>query len=278
VHRLSRRQGEAMTPLERFARDGYVLVRDALDLPTVRELRRTFLPVFEMTDARVLHDALLAFKRVRDAFEAPKVQYTLATLLGSPYVVPPYSSIAYNGFGVFHTDTTGAEMAGQTFHRSAHFRLVTAALYLQDNTEAWGGGITLVPGSHRQADPYPTLTRKKHATRTTVQGSRWRTLLKRLSRDRLYDWSAPFASAEGAIDVPSRAGDLVVWDLRIIHRATPKREPPPDAKLALFFNAGADNAITRGPYLDYVRGIPENVFLREGRSRPVSTSGTYTIL
>jgi ectoine hydroxylase-related dioxygenase (phytanoyl-CoA dioxygenase family) len=255
-----------MSLLERFERDGYVLVRDVLDVATVRELRRTFLPVFEMTDARVLHDALLAFKRVRDAFEAPKVQSTLAALLGSPYVVPPYSSVAYNGFGVFHTDTTGAEMAGQTFHQQPGFRLVTAALYLQDNTRAYGGGIRLVPGSHRQPDPYPALTLAKRALRRRVQGSRWRTALQRLSRGWLYDWNAAMESAPGAVDIASRAGDLVLWDVRIIHRATPAPAGPGAGKLALFFMAGRDDALIRGPYLDYVRSLPENVFLRHPRA------------
>jgi hypothetical protein len=266
--------GATVTLLERFERDGYVLVRDALDIPTVRELRRTFLPVFELTDARVLHDALLAFKRVRDAFEAPKVQYTLATLLGSPFVAPPYSSVAYNGFGVFHTDTTGAEMAGQTFHRSPDFRLVTAALYLQDNTRTLGGGITLVPGSHRQPDPYPVLTRDKHARRQLVTGSRWRQAVKRWSGGWLYDWNAPFASAEGAIDIASRAGDLVVWDVRIVHRATPAHGLA--SKLALFFMAARDTAVIRGPYLDYVCSLPENPFLRGQRA--LYATARYTTL
>jgi hypothetical protein len=265
----------------KFERDGYVTIDSIIDARVVRELRSLFLPIFERRKAVVLHDAVLHYPRILDVLRTPRLVQGLTRLLGERFVVPPYSSVAFNGFGLFHTDTTGAEISGQTFHKERDYRIVTVAIYLQDNNE-FGGGIRLVPGSHRQPDRYVELLRRKAEMRQRVGQSRWRRLANWLSRGRLYDWNKPFEEHASGVDIPSKAGDAIIWDLRMAHRASPKRAggPLPDGgKLALFFNCGANNSVTTEAYMSYVRSIPENEFLREPRPTPVAdTTREFVIL
>ena len=70
-----------------------------------------------------------------------------------------------------------------------------------------------------------------------------------------------------------RVGDVVIWDMRVVHRATPQRvakEEPEGGKIALFFTAGSNNDITRNAYMKYVNSLPENAFVAENRALPDS--------
>lgn len=259
-----------------FTRDGYVIVKDVIGPQTVLALRSFFLPMFQQGEAHVLHDAILHYPQIFDVVSTPKLVRVLTSLLGETFVVPPYSSVEFNRFGLFHTDTTGAEISNQTFHKETDFRIVTVAIYLQDNNE-YGGGIRLAPGSHRDLDPYVELTKRKTELRRRVSQSPLRRMLKRLSLGRVYDWNKPFQEHERGIDLPTKAGDAIIWDLRIAHSASPKRAkgPAPDGgKLSIFFNCGANNSITTQAYMKYVVSIPENEFLRRERPLPAQT-GAY---
>ena len=258
-----------------FDEAGWAMVRDVVSRETVRRLREHFVPIFERDGVNVLHDAILHYPDVYDVFRTPALVEALTAVLGRTFVVPPYSSVAYNGFGFFHTDTTGAELSGQTYHKDPGFRILTVGIYLQDN-DAWGGGIRLAPGSHREPDRYVELMKWKAELRRQVAASRVKQLLQRASRGRLYDWGRPFQEHPRGIDIQSKAGDVVMWDLRMAHRASPRRRtgrPGSGGKVALFFNCGVNNAVTTDAYMKYVTSIPENDFLRKERPRPPRTDG-----
>jgi len=260
---------------EKFERDGYVRIAGVVAPDTVRALRAYFLPIFQRRQVRVLHDAILHYPQILDVLSTPTLVKALTALLGENFVVPPYSSVTLDGFGLFHTDTTGAELSGQTYHKREDFRIVTVGIYLQDNNEH-GGGIRLAPGSHREPDRYVALMKWKANVRRRVADSRARRMLQRLSHGRMYDVSRPFEEHERGIDIPSKAGDATIWDLRIAHRASPKRVkgPAPDGgKLSVFFNCGVNNEVTTEAYIKYVMSIPENEFLRKERPRPARPDG-----
>src|SRR3989338_818162 len=164
---------------EKFEKDGYVLISGVLEPDTIQALRQLLEPEFERKQTNVLPDAILEYPQVFDLLSRPQILEVLTALLGRPFVVPPHSSAEYNRFGVFHTDTTGAEMNGKTFPRDKGFRMVTVAIYLQDNTD-YGGGIRLAPGTHVKPDPYIELTRNKAAQRKVFAQSPIRRALKRL--------------------------------------------------------------------------------------------------
>jgi hypothetical protein len=59
-----------------------------------------------------------------------------------------------NYFSSWHCDTTSPEWRGLNFRRDPNFNLVQCAVYLQPNTNEFGGGLTVVPESHLKSDPW----------------------------------------------------------------------------------------------------------------------------
>jgi hypothetical protein len=233
-------------------------------------LRQLLLPEFKKLGTKVLNDGLIHYPEFSDILNQPKLTSALVELLGKPFVVPPHSSAMHESFGVFHTDTTGPELEGHSFHKQKEYRMVTAAIYLQDNNE-YGGGIWLVPGTHRKPDKYVALTLEKKAYRAKVAQSPMRKILKRLSRDRLFNWNASLEDEPGQVNVPTKAGDAVIWDMRLAHRAAPARAAGAQfegGKIGIFFTAGANNAITTKVYMDFVNSLPANAHLRKTRATP----------
>lgn len=255
--------------LNQFNDAGYVLIRDAIDEATVRKLRQIFLSEFKEQKTNVIPDAVIKYPDILQVLRAPKLLDALLAILGKPFVVPPHSSVEHNRYGVFHADTTGAEISGETFHQDPGFRMVTVAVYLQDNNEH-GGGIRLVPGSHRGADIYVDLTKKKTEYRSAFNRSPLKKLLKKLSRGRLFDWDKPFRNHPDERDIDTKAGDALIWDMRIAHRASPQKVKATinGGKIAIFFTAGINTDITNQAYMKYVNSASGNSFLQEARANP----------
>jgi ectoine hydroxylase-related dioxygenase (phytanoyl-CoA dioxygenase family) len=253
-----------------FDEKGYVLVRDVLDAQTVQRLRRLLLEEFKKQSTNVLNDGIIHYPEFSEILKQPKLVSALVELLGKPFIVPPHSSAMHESFGVFHTDTTGPELKGHSFHKQKEYRMVTVAIYLQDNNE-YGGGIWLVPGTHRKPDKYVTLTLEKKAYRDKVAQSPMRKILKRLSRDRLFNWNASLEDEPDQVNVPTKAGDAVIWDMRLAHRAAPAKTAGSQfegGKIGIFFTAGANNAITTKVYMDFVNSLPANAHLQKTRATP----------
>ncbi len=252
---------------QQFEDKGYMLVPGVIGQTTVKALRDFLLPQFEKEKTNVLSDAVIRFPQILDVLKTPKLLEVLGELLGRPFVVPPHSSAEHNRFGVFHADTTGAEISGETFHRDPNYRMVTVAIYLQDNNE-YGGGIRLAPGTHSKLDPYVELTKRKAKIREKFNRSPLQQMLKRLTRGKLYDWDKPFRDHPYGEDIPTKAGDALIWDMRIAHRASPQlvKAQKGGGKISVFFTAGANNDVTKKDYVKYVYSVLGNAHLKKTRS------------
>ena len=262
VARVSALQGVPMQvneDVQRFEEAGYLLIRNVFNKEAIARWRAQFLAELKAQNTRLLVDGIIKYPEMREALSNPRLLQVLGTLLGRPFVVLPLTSVDHNRFGQFHTDTSGAEMEGWSFHKDKNFRIGVVGVYLQDNNE-YGGGLTLVPGSHLLPDPYVALLKRKHEIRKKTDRSFVRRTLKRLSRGRLFSWQDPrLVEFPGAIDVPVKAGDVLMWDLRIVHRATPQKikgEALPGGKIALFYELGADNEPTKRR-LEHMKAIGE---------------------
>jgi len=256
--------------LRNFEEKGYVLIPGVIDSQTIQSLRQLLLGEFKKQNTNVLNDGLFYYPELYALLNRPKLIDALTALLGKPFVVPPHSSAMHDTFGAFHTDTTGAELEGHSFHKQKEYRMVTVAVYLQDNNE-YGGGIRLVPGTHRQPDKYVELTLEKKAYRAKMAKSPVRSLLKRLSRDRLFNWDRSLEEEAGQVNVPSKAGDAVIWDMRLAHRASPAKASGSQfdgGKIGIFYTAGANNVITTKTYMDFVNSLPSNAHLQTTRATP----------
>ena len=222
---------------------GWDLVRGLFDAHEVQLLRDTITAAFAATTAsasapadcgRVVPD-LFTLPEVAALVCVPKLFAAMRRLMGDDLVLLPEHCVHREGFGGWHKDTDMFERAGQVQHWSADFEVFQCAIYLQDNTPLHGGGLSVVPGSHLQ--PRPPVT-----------------LIDPAQRDQWYA-----AQTQQALD--SRAGDLVAFNTRLDHRATPRQAPSPEgAKLALFFIVSRANRHAQ-LYSDFIHRRKDYTYL-----------------
>jgi len=242
-----------------FERDGYLLVSQAFSQAQVAELRSALTRIFDsplqLADqpkrpgpaAGVRMDICARYPELRWLLVHPPMLGALRSLLGDDFVFLPEMSAHDSGFGGWHKDTTAQEKAGLHFHWDPDYLMVEAAIYLQDNNQ-FGGGLEAIPGSHRKPDRYvgnglgfvDKVRDKLDALRLLPMGR----------------------------SLPSRAGDLLLFDFRIDHRATYPRvdspAPPEQRKLAIFFACSRNNRHAAS-YRDYISSRPDYGYMKDHR-------------
>lgn len=221
---------------------------------------------------------ILANTRLRDS---------LVTVLGTDFLILDEMSLHDSFYANWHKDTSAPDLRGYNFFWDPNFNVLQVAIYLQDNADS-GGGLDIVPGSHLLVDEAARAGRERSSVRdegaappadfTPADRSGLRKFVKRtidictLGNAR----SAAIAAISAwnrvrSLDLPvpgfrlspeerlllrgqriiSKAGDVVMFNLRVTHRATPKKAGA-GRKLAIFFTAGANNRATRA-YHEWLR-------------------------
>ena len=145
----------------------------------------------------------------------PEVTRVLRAVLGEGYTVYPNITMRAARYTTWHVDNGFVHKfhAGDASHLDdPEFLHAQCAVYLQDNEPGGaGGGLDVIPGSH-------------------------------LARIRVTDGSLA-AGAEGKramsrpYSIPSRAGDLILFDGRAMHRGTPAAATAEQKKYAIFWGA-----------------------------------------
>jgi hypothetical protein len=236
---------------EKFGEEGYILVPAILTADQVRSLRTFLRPKFDLPGesgpaGNYGRSLVLPFSRYREMrwlfFHEPTVRL-LKSLLGDPFAAGPHDVVHLNGFGRWHKDTTSPELDGHTFHYQDNHLVVTVAYYLQDNTEEYGGGLDVQPGSHLdETDCFVAQRRKRmEAARAGLLQKTLRKLTGRATAQGEFALPDP----TNIVSIPSKAGDLVIFNDRLNHRATPARAPvlPKDKeKIAIFDTYSRNNA------------------------------------
>jgi hypothetical protein len=248
---------------QRFERNGFLCVPRAFSPHQVRETRAFLLRLFgdevryegDVNDQcrepghggrSVRFDVFARYPELSWVLTHPPVVAVLREVLGEDFVYLPETAAQDSGFGRWHKDTHDQEDAGLHSHREPDYRMVQVAFYLQDNSARHGGGLDVIPGSHRRRESLGTNVGRL----TTWQ---WLKACALGPRE-----GVPYA-------IPSRAGDLVLFDYRVEHRATwPKVVPVPEQhrKLAIFFGCSANNRHVRS-YIDFLSSLPPYRYLKE---------------
>ena len=218
----------AQTRLEKsigrtFCQNGFVHIPSVFGSEEIKAFRHAalgvLLPASPPYQPQFSNTALFG-EPFRPIFRNARLIGSLRTLLGEDFTFLNEFALQDSHFSGWHTDTTSPEAkAGHEFHWSPGFLLVNIAVYLQDN-DGNGGGLDIVPQSHLRDDPLSV----------TMLGGQV---------------DNPYGSA---VTVGGRAGDVVIFHLRVSHRSSePTRAARNDAerKLALFMIAGANNDLTR---------------------------------
>jgi hypothetical protein len=239
--------------LNNFEDKGFVVVPGVLQQDQISGLRTFFEGVFSQPsdypgDSKELrNDICSRYPETRFLLTHPPLISALKGLLGDDFVLLPEMAVHDHRFGPWHKDTTSMEQEGLETHWKDDFRIVQVALYLQPNTEEWGGGLDIVPGSHKERDAY-------------VQG---KGISGKLERRRRF---------KRAYSIPNQAGDMVAFNLRADHQATQPKGgdvsaiPADHRKFAIFFVCSANNEHARN-YKEFITGRSGYDYL-EGHSYP----------
>jgi ectoine hydroxylase-related dioxygenase (phytanoyl-CoA dioxygenase family) len=247
---------------KQFHTQGYYVIPSVFTIQEVKDMRAELLDIFQDrlekglkipkndTLQDVLADFLLYYPQFIPAFANDRLMEVIEILAGPNPILLPDSSCIREYYGKIHTDTTGTEEAGFTFHKEPDFNLITVGLYLQDNNE-YGGGLFAVPGTHLKQDPYIEIVRKFHA----FPHSKWKQFVRKWSFDLFFNYDRALADHPKGIDLPNKAGDIVLFNAKIIHRASyskVKTPAPHGGKLALFSRFSSNNRHAHN-WTDYLR-------------------------
>lgn len=189
-------------------------------------------------------------------FHPPFIE-ALKALLGSPVVFIPEQPLHKNFYSNWHRDTSTPRRDKQDFYLRPGFRMAQVAIYLQDNSAQTGGGLDVVPGSHRE------VHQEWLEDIGTRIGQNFPLPFKR-GRDRLTQLLTLPSRLPGIfrrpLSLPIRSGDVVAFDMRIKHRATPNQhhdEAQRPTKYGLFLVCSSNNEIAQ-EYLHYARDFRKN--------------------
>ncbi len=246
-HAISRNE------IDQFDKQGYLLVRDLLTAEQVAELRAFFRQKFNQPPEQRLPgdvetglvDIFSRHPQVRWLLFNERLIDLMRAFAGDDFVLMPESFAILNSFGRWHKDTTPWEKkSGRKVHWEQGYRMIGFAFYLQDNTNEYGGGLDVEPGSHLEPDQF-------------VNPSEWskRPLGKKIAFKMKKIWyagtgqqvilqapgwdGAPYFFRRSPVSIPNKAGDLVLFDIRVNHRGTqPRQLPVPPEHDKLLINGG----------------------------------------
>lgn len=261
---------------EQFEKNGYIVVPKVLSAERLDTMRSYILDMYHerqkshtgryhvSKDANTLKDCIddchVDYPELLETICNPVLINPLKMVLGENFLVMPGSSLMINRYNTLHTDTTSPEMLGWNFHKDPEFRIVTIGLYLQDSHVA--GGLRVAPGSHLFSDPLIADDRRKKMLRE----SRLKRKIHKLSGKKIYGPSARMKKVtQDLYDIPSKAGDAVIFDMRLIHVASPiaGKRPPVD-RVAIFSRCSRNNACAHA-YTDYLKSIEGYGFMKKQR-------------
>lgn len=182
--------------------------------------------------AGYIFDIYSRYPEIRWVLLHDTINGVLRSLLGEDFAYLREVAIHKEGYGGWHRDSDSLEKAGHRFHYRDDCLLVQTALYFQDNTYMWGGGLDVIPGLHQSAEHVAT---------------------------------GPDYHHYHAYSIPSRAGDLLLFNYRLPHRASPRRSPivPRDHQKLAIFSACSTNTPYVQAYHDFIGQIPWYGYLKE---------------
>jgi hypothetical protein len=235
--------------MQQFDEDGYLLLRDIFTPLQARGLREFFLAKFNLPPEQRLPgdtdssqwDILSRYPEVRWLLFNERTLSALKMLAGDDFVILPDCFAALNSFVQWHKDTTASERRGQKIQWEKGYRMIAFLYYLQDNTEEYGGGLEVEPGSHLKPDPF--IVRKPAWSQRPLRakiGSKIKAIwYKATGRKPNTGFRPP-----NTVFIPSKAGDLVLCHFLLNHRARQPRKfplPPEHEKIVIQGGISSNN-------------------------------------
>ncbi|HLJ93372.1 MAG TPA: phytanoyl-CoA dioxygenase family protein [Gemmataceae bacterium] len=252
---LQTKQHEMISSKEigQFDREGYLLVRNMLTPEQVAELRAFFRPKFNLpAEDRLpgdteggLVDIFSRYPSIRWLLFHERLIELMKAFAGDDFLLMPESFAILNSFGRWHKDTTPWEKkSGRKIHWEKGYRMIGFAFYLQDNTEEYGGGLDVEPKSHLEPDPFissPEWSKRPLGQRISLKVKKmWYACTGQHPILDAPGWDGtPYFFRRNPVKIPNKAGDLVLFDIRVNHRGSqPRQLPVPPEHEKILINGG----------------------------------------
>lgn len=192
---------------ESYSRYGFSITRNVLSKDQVLETRALLDSLFKRGDyvnqRSFFWEELFRHPLLYCPMFSKSVVESLKKIFGKELAYLPNFQIHHNWYGIpgWHTDC--ASEASNAYLYRQDYRFAKCGIFFQDYDNGWGGSIYVKPGSHLE------FMEKNAVKRARLK------FLNRM-RTRLHF---------GTVTAPVRAGDMLVFDSRILHQSSePARE------------------------------------------------------
>ena len=171
-------------------------------------------------------------------------------LLGSNMVILPEPAMHRNRFYYWHKDSTFLDEQEETFHWNEDFQAIMAAMYLQDNDDEYGGGLTVVPNTQHNRDPYHKIPKMNIIQRgfLKMQKILGLSFFDKLEKD------------PGLTNLQSMKGDIVLIDIRLDHKGTTPIKRRKNYDKFAYFNFVLDSDKYTSDVIRCMRARPSGYF------------------
>ncbi|MEP7197406.1 MAG: phytanoyl-CoA dioxygenase family protein [Saprospiraceae bacterium] len=238
-----------------FKKNGYFIARNIYSINEIKSLRNIFDSWFDRqiwknnwSDSEsIINDIYTHEPEIAKILFNQKYFDVIKDLLGKELIFLPECAIHKNRFIDWHKDTTSQEKEGHDFHKGDKNCFLQCAIYLQDNGVN-GGGLTVIPGTQKNEDRFLAFHRPNILNRIYLK------ILKMLN----HSVHRNIEKNENVIDLDTRTGDILLFDLRIDHRSTFCRSKDNNhkTKYAVFNTFGNVHSNIK-KYQDFLRSRPE---------------------
>lgn len=171
-------------------------------------------------------------------------------LLGEDMVILPEPAIHRNRFYYWHKDSTFLDEQGETFHWNKDFQAIMAAMYLQDNDDEYGGGLTVVPDTHHDKDQYHKIPKMNILQRAILK-------LQKIMGISFFDRLEQNPKLK---NLQSMKGDIVLIDIRLDHKGTTPIKRRVNYDKFAYFNFVMDNDKYTSDVIRCMRARPSGYF------------------
>lgn len=233
---------------------GYLLIKKVIPSANIVAARKLFDDCFqcslyceaEFDNEGIQNDIYLHMPALFDLLFTRKLMQRLKSILGDHFCFIPECAVHRNRYFDWHRDTSSQEASGHHFHLKNSEPLYQLAIYFQNNG-IHGGGLTLIPETQTLPDDFLKIYHG-NPYQKAVESLKKKFGLSALNKKDNHSLK---------IDVPTQVGDVLLFDLRIDHRATRKNHDKiTEDKYAVFNTVGRKDAPAEA-YQNYLRTRPE---------------------
>jgi len=258
---------------KKLTEDGFVLVPNVLDNKQVKSLRDALDEIYknesmyEGDTKKVRFDLFGRYKKLNWLLFHEPLLKVLRDTLGEDFIFLKEMVSHLAGYGGWHKDSTEQETHGHKFHLDNDYLMVEAALYLQDNTKEHGGGLDVIKGSHKISDSY---FKSRVPPKGLFRSFFWKVKnkIKMFFKKQILFKNKKKQDIHEKISysIPSKAGDLLIFDFRLDHKSSwPQKEVPHEKRKMAIFCAASKNNLHAESYMKFIETRKDYIYLKNHR-------------